>query len=312
MNYISIIVVVVIIILLICFVKWYKNKKNINKKPKKGKLENDFEETIKSILNNKILKKEFLLLFHEIKTLPDVEKYNKLNQWSKNKNIPIIYALCFYELEDESDSHPISLEWFIYILFIFNLWEKKNENIFNFENNIYSLKGEFIFFKYDHDDDKRTTDVYILYYVHNEKYIFCGCYKNEKTLQYVSYIAKNIKIKESEMKGNDWNFLLKQILKILNQIFSDKKTEKNNFNENNQNNKTHFQNYLNGDHYKILGIDKTASKDEIKKGYRTQAKVYHPDIYKGNDANEKMIEINKAYEILIDEKLRKQYDDSHS
>lgn len=312
MEYIIIVVIVVVIILLVFFTKWYKKKNNklVNQKPKKGKLENDFEEKIKSILNDKNLNKDFLLLFDEIRTLADVEKYNRLNQWSKNKNIPIIYALCFYELEDKNDAYPISLEWFIYILFIFNLWEKKNENIFDFENSIYSLKGEFVFFKYDHDDDKKTTDVYILYYVYNDNYIFCGCYKNERTLQVVSYIAKNIKIKESEMQGSNWNFLLTQILRILNQIFSNKK--ENDSNGNYQNNSSNFKNYLDGDYYKTLDINKKATKDEIKKGYRIQAKKYHPDIYKGNDANEKMIEINKAYEILMDDKLRKQYDDLNS
>lgn len=315
MAYVVVVVVVVIIAFLLITFKWYKKNKNksTDTKPRKSKLENDFEEKIKVILNDENLKTKFLLLFNEIKTLPDVEKYNKLNLWSKNNNVPIIYALCFYELEDENDLHPISLEWFIYILFIFNLWEKRNENIFNFENNIYSLKGQFLFFKYDHDDDKKTKDVYILYYVHDEKYIFCGCYKNEKTLQFVSYIAKNIKIKESEMQSNNWNFLLTQILKILNQIFSNKKTQYNNdFNNEHQDNTSNFKNYLDGDHYKTLNISKKASKDEIKKGYRIQAKKYHPDMYKGDDANERMIEINKAYEILIDDNLRKQYDDLYS
>ena len=60
------------------------------------------------------------------------------------------------------------------------------------------------------------------------------------------------------------------------------------------------------DYYNILGIDKKASKDEIKKAFRTLAHKYHPD-KKGGDA-EKFKEINEAYTILSDDQKRSQYD----
>lgn len=60
------------------------------------------------------------------------------------------------------------------------------------------------------------------------------------------------------------------------------------------------------DYYKILGIDKKASKDEIKKAFRTLAHKYHPD-KKGGDG-EKFKEINEAYTVLADEKRRAEYD----
>ncbi|MEG2974367.1 MAG: DnaJ domain-containing protein, partial [Malacoplasma sp.] len=84
----------------------------------------------------------------------------------------------------------------------------------------------------------------------------------------------------------------------------------NNFNNNTSEERYEnpLKNYLDGNHYKILNIKKDATKDEIKKAYRTQAKKYHPDVYKQSDANKRMIEINKAYEILMDDKLRAQYD----
>ena len=60
--------------------------------------------------------------------------------------------------------------------------------------------------------------------------------------------------------------------------------------------------------YETLEISQNASQEEIKKSYRRLARKYHPDINKEKDAEEKFKEINAAYEILSDEKKRKQYD----
>lgn len=65
---------------------------------------------------------------------------------------------------------------------------------------------------------------------------------------------------------------------------------------------------MNNSLYETLGINKTASTDEIKKAYRRLARKYHPDINKEKGAEEKFKEINAAYEILSDEKKRAQYD----
>ncbi|NSW91983.1 MAG: DnaJ domain-containing protein [Firmicutes bacterium] len=63
------------------------------------------------------------------------------------------------------------------------------------------------------------------------------------------------------------------------------------------------------DYYKILGVDKNASQNEIKKAYRKLAKQYHPDAHPGDKkAEEKFKEINEAYEVLGDEEKRKKYD----
>ncbi len=64
------------------------------------------------------------------------------------------------------------------------------------------------------------------------------------------------------------------------------------------------------DYYDILGVDKDASEDEIKKAYRKKAKKYHPDKNPDNpdEAREKFKEISEAYEVLADDKKRKRYD----
>jgi molecular chaperone DnaJ len=60
------------------------------------------------------------------------------------------------------------------------------------------------------------------------------------------------------------------------------------------------------DYYKILGVEKGAAQDEIKKAFRKQAHKYHPDKKDGNEA--KFKEINEAYQVVGDEKKRQQYD----
>ncbi len=62
------------------------------------------------------------------------------------------------------------------------------------------------------------------------------------------------------------------------------------------------------DYYEVLGVDKNASKEEIKKAYKKLAKKYHPDINKSKDAEEKFKKINEAASVLLDDNKRKNYD----
>lgn len=63
------------------------------------------------------------------------------------------------------------------------------------------------------------------------------------------------------------------------------------------------------DYYKILGVSKEASQDDLKKAFRQLARKYHPDVNPGNkEAEEKFKEMNEAFQVLGNSEKRKQYD----
>ena len=66
-------------------------------------------------------------------------------------------------------------------------------------------------------------------------------------------------------------------------------------------------NIPNMNYYEILGISVDTTDKEIREAYLNLVKQYHPDVYKGEDAEEKIKAINIAYDTLIDDKKRKKY-----
>ena len=62
------------------------------------------------------------------------------------------------------------------------------------------------------------------------------------------------------------------------------------------------------DYYRILGVERSANEEAIKKAYRKLARKYHPDVSKEKDAEEKFKEVSEAYEVLKDADKRKAYD----
>ncbi|KIL37172.1 molecular chaperone DnaJ [Cohnella kolymensis] len=62
------------------------------------------------------------------------------------------------------------------------------------------------------------------------------------------------------------------------------------------------------DYYDVLGLERNASADDIKKAYRKLARQYHPDVNKASDAESKFKEVKEAYDILSDDQQRARYD----
>ena len=62
------------------------------------------------------------------------------------------------------------------------------------------------------------------------------------------------------------------------------------------------------DYYKILGVAKTATQEEIQKAYRALARKYHPDVNKEKGAEDQFKKVSEAYEVLKNPESRKKYD----
>ena len=61
------------------------------------------------------------------------------------------------------------------------------------------------------------------------------------------------------------------------------------------------------DYYKVLGVDRDASKEEISRAYKRAARKFHPDLNKDPGAEDRFKEINEAHEVLKDPETRQRY-----
>ena len=62
------------------------------------------------------------------------------------------------------------------------------------------------------------------------------------------------------------------------------------------------------DYYEVLGLERSAGDDDIRRAYRKLARQYHPDVNKAADAEARFKEVNEAYEVLSDREKRAGYD----
>ncbi|ODV97454.1 hypothetical protein PACTADRAFT_84610 [Pachysolen tannophilus NRRL Y-2460] len=143
--------------------------------------------------------------------------------------------------------------------------------------------------------------------------------RTQKTKLWESRFKKiNPTLRQESSNGNKWQQQQQQQGQKFQQKFSYRDSNQhqqyfNSRNQNQQHQRASPPQNPKTDYYKVLGLSPKADESEIKKAYREKVKLYHPDKNSSSDKTkeeleEKMSEINNAYEVLSDQTKRRQYD----
>lgn len=250
--------------------------KNIESKIKK-----DFNKKIIPLIYQGMENENIIEYFNGFQTLSQLNKCSSVIELANSLGVDISIIDSIAKLyvnkiniDYQENNQYLNKTWMAYI--IMNQINSYENTFAEYSSGMQTLPG---YFKVMYDED---TEYWYLYYVQNVFFVFCGIYESYEITNQLKEICYRL-IFDIE-KWNDENYLLNIIEKetgdLIDDIYVDGKL-------------------INKDYYyEILGISKDASQEEIKQAYRKVCKAYHPDIYKEDDATEKMSLINEAYNSL--------------
>ncbi len=243
-------------------------------------LEKNYEKKIAEKINSIINGVDLNEGVQQLLELNQKDRFNQVSEWATSLKTSVcimksVLSILINEIEYSSNTR---IDLFNQTWDAFSIICDLNvqDDIFKELDGLSTLSG---YFKWFQDEN---TGWIVLYYIANKECYFCGLYKSEEDIDLITDTCYSLKIDLEQW--NDSSYILNEIEKITG-IFYDEDSHSssiNNFNE----------------YYEILGIDQDASQDEIKKAYRKKCREYHPDVYKGDDANEIMSKINEAYNKL--------------
>lgn len=246
-----------------------------------SKISKDFNKKIIPQIIQGLENNDIIEYFNGFQTLSQLNKCSSVIELAQSLEVDIsiidsIAKLYVDKINKEYDENNNYLNntWMAYMIMA---QINSYENTFaDYNNEMQTISG---YFKDVHDEE---TGYFYLYYIQKDFFIFCGIYKDFETIEFLKEICYRLVF--DLKKWNDENYLLKIIEKETGDLIDDIYVDGV---------------LINKDYYyEILGISKDANQDEIKKAYRLKCREYHPDVYKNDDATEKMSLINEAYNSL--------------